>query len=109
MVEAIIYVLKNHVWTDPKNVLFNRANGPEMALHRCIWSRKLNVYSANKKPKRVINLNICSTEDLKERAGVDPSCKINDEVYIFNDYIKAIIAKDKIEYGIILDLVGNGV
>lgn len=108
MIEAIMYVLNNHVWTKPDNVLYGKQNGPEMALHRCIWSRKLNVYGLNQKSKRVINLHLQSLDDLKEKAGVDPAIEIDNNGYVFTEYIKTIIQKNSIEYGIILDLIYQG-
>jgi len=109
MIEAIMYVLKKHVWTDPNNILYGKPNAPEMALHRCIWSRKLNVYCSNNKPKRIINKNIQSVEELKEKAGLDPECEIDESGCIFVQYIQTLLSKDKFVYSIILDLIESGV
>lgn len=108
MLEAIMYVLDKHVWTKEDSILYNNEKGPEIALHRCIWSRKMNVFYQYNRPKHLANKNPESIEKLSE-TGFDVQCTLNEDEVFFRDYIKMLFNNGKSCFAIISDLINHGI
>ena len=55
LVDTIMYVIKNHVWTDPDSSLYNDLSGPDKAIIVCFTRERLRFYGSTKKDKRIAN------------------------------------------------------
>lgn len=69
VIDAIIYVLDKHVWTDPNNALYNDPVGPDKAINVCISSARLAFYTYTTKQKRALNYNKVSLTNLENDSG----------------------------------------
>ena len=66
VVDAILYVLDKHVWTDPDSNLYGDKNAPEKAINVFIVHAKDRFYISNNADKRKLNQSTLSIQQLNE-------------------------------------------
>lgn len=66
VVDAILYVLDKHVWTDPNSNLYGDKNAPEKAINVFIVHAKDRFYISNGTDKRKLNQSTLSIQQLNE-------------------------------------------
>ena len=66
LVDSVLQVLDQHVWTDPDNKLYGDKNAPEKCINVCLNSRKINYFVAQQRQKRVSRLKCSSLDWLEE-------------------------------------------
>lgn len=66
VIDAILYVLEKHIWTDPKSILYNDKNAPEKAINVFITHARDRFYIANNADKRKLNQETLSIQQLNE-------------------------------------------
>lgn len=55
LIDAVIYTLENHVWTNPESSVYNDPKAPDKSIIVCMSSISSNFYVASKRQKRVLN------------------------------------------------------
>lgn len=66
VIDAILYVLDKHVWTDPNSNLYEDKNAPEKAINVFIVHARDRFYIANNTDKRKLNQESISIQQLDE-------------------------------------------
>ena len=65
-INGILYALKNKVWLNPDNKLYNDPNGVDRVIHSCIKSARLTYFQALNRQKRKVNSGIQSIDKITE-------------------------------------------
>jgi len=102
VIDSILFVLKQHVWTDPNSTLYNDPDAPEKAINVCVTNEKINFFVAQKRHKRVLNTTSYSLDALLEESSDDYYLPCSDNYHFlersFDKYIlDAFIRRDYVE------------
>jgi hypothetical protein len=96
MVNAIMYALDKHPWTNPKSSIYQDKNGPDKVINRVIESRRNTFYQQLNRYNRKINSAVLSIESLSEDMldTFTPMCE-DEHTFIMDDLIiRAFNVKD---------------
>ncbi len=66
LVNAILYALEKHPWTNPKSSIYQDKNGPDKVINRFIESRRVTFYQQLNRYNRKINSAILSLDSLSD-------------------------------------------
>lgn len=66
MVNAIMYAIDKHPWTNPKSSIYEDENGPDKVINRVLESRRATFYQQLNRYNRKINSALLSIESLSE-------------------------------------------
>ncbi len=96
LVQAVMYALDNHPWTNPKSSIYQDKNGPDKVINRVIESRRKTFYQQLNRYNRKINSAILSLDNLYEDMldTYTPLCE-DEHPFIIDDLIiRAFKEKD---------------
>ena len=96
LITGITQALRQRVWKNPDNVLFNDPKGPEKAITICIMSDRANYYQYVKYDKRKLNYSSLSLDVLEENSSDGYFIPYYDTYISLTDYIVQLI-KTKFE------------
>lgn len=64
--DALLYIIKDQPWKDPKSSVYNDPKGLEKTLNVCVKCSRANWFQASNRLKRRINHNVASLDSLAE-------------------------------------------
>lgn len=85
LIDAIMYGLEKHVWTDPESSLYGDEKGPEKALTVCIASTRITFFQYSNRGKRKLNYNALSLDLLEEDSSDGYYLQYKDTYYFRNE------------------------
>lgn len=87
LVEAIMYAVRKHPWTNPDSSIYEDENGPDKVINRVIESRRLTFYQQLNRYNRKINSCLLSIESMTEDFADANTPTINDNYTVEYDDI----------------------
>ena len=69
LINALLYALSHHRWTDPDASVYNDPNGPDKIVNRCMLCEKQSFYQNSNYDKNAINYRASSLDKMVEDAG----------------------------------------
>lgn len=96
LVNAIMYALDKHPWTNPKSSIYQDKNGPDKVVNRVIESRRKTFYQQLNRYNRKINSTMLSLDALSEDMldTYTPMCEDEHNFIVDDLIIKAFNVKD---------------
>lgn len=102
LVQAVMYALNRHPWTNPKSSIYEDKNGPDKVVNRVVESKRLTYYQQLNRYNRKVNSLIMSLDSLSEDwadantpiAEEDNSVELSDivmECFNLKDYFYAFL------------------
>ena len=92
LVDSIMYVLSQRVWTDPTSTLYKDKNGADKAIRIRLQSLRINAVVASNRDKRQLQSNAVSLDDITDDFGdfamVRTNCICEDTYDTTKDIIK---------------------
>lgn len=108
LVDSIMYVLENHVWTDPDHSLYNDKKAPEKAINVVFTSTKINYFVAQTRQKRKIDATSISLDGISEEASDAYFIPVTDDYKLIEtELVVSFYNKQKYFDSICLDLILN--
>lgn len=87
LVQAVMYAIERHPWTDEKSSIYNDANGPDKVVNRVIESKRLTFYQQLNRYNRKITSTTMSIEDVQCECADTISPIYYDEYAVENDHL----------------------
>ena len=96
LVQAVLYAVEKHPWTNPKSSIYEDKNGPDKVVNRVLESKRLTFYQQLNRYNRKINSVVFSLDSLKEdMLDAHTPAVVDDHQFVIDDLvIKAFEAKD---------------
>lgn len=96
LVQAVLYAIDNHPWTDEKSSIYNDKNGPDKVINRVMESKRLTFYQQLNRYNRKINSNLLSLDGLTEdySDAVTPSYNDHSDIVVRDIVTKLFNSKD---------------
>ena len=110
LIDTIMYVLDNHVWTNPNSSLYKDPNGPDKAINRNISCRRYTAYQTFNRQKRKPSYLNVSWDDIADRCEIDTLMEdfdspINIDI---NNLIRNCFLKQQYMTAFIIDNIAYG-
>ena len=108
LVNAIMYALDKHPWTNPKSSIYQDKNGPDKVINRVIESRRKTFYQQLNRYNRKINSNMLSLDALSECMldTYTPMCE-DEHDFIIDDLVTSAFAVKDYFFAFMVDAIVN--
>jgi hypothetical protein len=106
LVNAIMYALDKHPWTNPKSSIYQDKNGPDKVINRVIESRRNTFYQQLNRYNRKINSVMMSLDALSEDMldAYTPVCE-DEHTFIIDDLIKNAFKEKDYFFAFLVDAI----
>ena len=110
VIDTIVYVLDNHVWTDPKSSLYKDVNGPDKAINKNLSCRRYTAYQAFNRQKRKPSYLNVSWEEIADRCEIDTLTEefMEPQDLDINNLIRNCFVKKQYMTAFIIDNIAYG-
>lgn len=106
LVQAVMYAIEHHPWTDENSSIYNDKNGPDKVINRVMESKRLTFYQQLNRYNRKINSAILSLDVLTEEYldSVTPTHYDEYDAYV-DEFILKYYKDKEYFYAFMLDAI----